>query len=587
MLDLKRLSGEYAMLSYLVTCAERARDVFRRAMVAEDSFTDADCRAAFLALMREPSADATTLLNLARNLLPALGSDADIDKFLGLSDNFAALEHDAFKFSTAAILRENAATLQSMLAQAPTTSPELLLDGQAKAAASAQAKINAVRAALCETSAAPAASAAPSAAIDPALLHIPGFVDELARYSQRTAQRPNLALSFVGALAMLAHLAARKFAGPNDSRPNIYLVSIADSGVGKDWPRKVNRKIAAIEGLKETVKDSLASGQAIEDAIAKTPALLMQMDEFDSVLNVLKDDKGSKTATEAMWRVMLSLFTSSSSFYTKRLKAESARGGGGGKIVYSPSLTILANATPSKFYAALCERALDNGFLARCLVIESDERSDFNFESGMDSRELPPSVVRMLRHLSNLGRRFAGNVEIDPRDITFVPFAEGGQDEAKRVNKEADALYDKARREGDDMAKSVWNRSLELVLKLALLYAISETLGTTNDFAISPAAVNWAWRFVKSLQLRMLEMVAENTAVNPLDEKVQKALRLVKRAGRKGIARAALSRKTHLSSKELDEIEATLLDRDEISVRALPHGANGRAAKLYIALKGK
>jgi len=152
---------------------------------------------------------------------------------------------------------------------------------------------------------------------------------------------------------------------------------------------------------------------------------------------------------------------------------------------------------------------------------------------------------------------------------------------------ESDALYDKAQRDGDCMAMSVWNRSLELVLKLALLYAISESLGTQNDFAISRDAVVWAWRLVKSLQLRMLDMVAENTAANPLDEKVLRALRFIRKAGRKGVTRAALSRKTHLSAKEMDDIEATLLDRDEITVRALPNGANGRAAKLYIVVKGK
>ena len=160
-------------------------------------------------------------------------------------------------------------------------------------------------------------------------------------------------------------------------------------------------------------------------------------------------------------------------------------------------------------------------------------------------------------------------------------------DEAKKVNREADALYNRARHDGDEMAKSVWNRSLELVIKLALLYAISESVGTMNDFAISRTAVAWAWRLVKTLQLRMLDMAAENTAANPLDEKVQKVLRLVRKAGKKGIARSTLSTKAHLSSKELDDIETTLVDRDEIAVSMLPRSANGKTIKLYIAVKGK
>ncbi len=122
-------------------------------------------------------------------------------------------------------------------------------------------------------------------------------------------------------------------------------------------------------------------------------------------------------------------------------------------------------------------------------------------------------------------------------------------------------------------------------MKFALLYAISEGIADRNGFAITKAAVSWAWRLVKTLQLRMLYMVRENTAANPLDEKVQKVLKLVRRAGKKGIQRGSLLRETHLSSKELDEIETTLLEREEITVADLPRGRNGKPAKLYIAIK--
>ena len=70
-----------------------------------------------------------------------------------------------------------------------------------------------------------------------------------------------------------------------------------------------------------------------------------------------------------------------------------------------------------------------------------------------------------------------------------------------------------------------------------------------------------------------------------LDEKLQKALRFIRKAGRKGIARAVLLKKAHLSSREIDEVESTLLDRDEITVSVLPRSTNGKVAKLYIAIK--
>ena len=65
MIDLEKLKGEYTVLSYLVTCAERARDVIRRAPVNESMFTSGENRAAFIALM---AADAIAGAALAKRI---------------------------------------------------------------------------------------------------------------------------------------------------------------------------------------------------------------------------------------------------------------------------------------------------------------------------------------------------------------------------------------------------------------------------------------------------------------------------------------------------------------------------------------
>ena len=588
MIDFGKLKGEYTALAYLVRSADRARDVLRRAAVGESTFTDGDCRTAFLALMRETSDDEALLLGVALRNLPALGDDAATNAFLGLASNPAALEYEAERFSERAMMREHAEAMQQLHAQYGSQQAEFLLDLQQRIIDATNAKIAALRAEfpIIPQDAAEEKGGASGATIDESLLHVPGFIDRVVEYSMLTAQRPNRVLSFAGALALLAHLAGRRFVGPNDARPNIYLIALADSGTGKDAPRKLNRKITHDERIEASVQNGFGSGQGLEDALKRTPALLMQMDEFDTELNVLKDEKGNRQANEATWKVMLTMFSSSGSDYTTRLKAEGARGGGGGEVIYSPSLTIFATAVTSKFYGSLCERALTNGFLARCLVFEVGERGQYNPNSGFSRNDTPEDVRRMVREFSDYRRYLLENRPIDRFDQKDVPFADdAAAAEVEKVNRDADALYDKAVRDGDDMEKAIWCRSVELTLKFALLYAISEGLAEGNGFAISKAAVSWAWRLVKTLQLRMLDMVRENTAANPLDEKVQKVLKLVRKAGKKGVTRSKTLKKAHLMSREMDEIEATLIDRDEIVVRTIS-GANGKSAKLYIAIKG-
>jgi hypothetical protein len=69
---------------------------------------------------------------------------------------------------------------------------------------------------------------------------VPGFVHEVADHTLRTAPYPQPVLAFAGALTLQAFLAGRKVRDVSDSRTNLYVLALANSGAGKDHPRKVN-----------------------------------------------------------------------------------------------------------------------------------------------------------------------------------------------------------------------------------------------------------------------------------------------------------------------------------------------------------
>ncbi len=588
MIDLEKLKGEYTMLSYLVFYAERARDVMRRAMVSDAMFTLDENRTAFAALMQETTEDSTLLFRAAGKSAPAI-DEASYDAFYGLSSNPGALEHEAVNFVREHIAREAAAEMRLAEQMGDGRHLEVVAERLQSIAAEMQARVDALNAQFPNSP--PSADPADANAtflLNESLLHVPGFIDEYVDFCMRAAPRPNRVLAFAGALALLAHLAGRKFIGPNDARPNIYLIALAGSGVGKDFPRTLNRNIAQSERMEISVKDGIGSGQGIEDALVRTPALLLQIDEFDTLLNTLKDARGNTQTNEATWFALLSMFSNSNSNASTRVKSGTQNGGG--IPIYSPSLSALGTAIPDKFYGALCERALTNGFLARSLVFEAGKRSGQNMKSGLGSNPLPSSLAQMVRSLSNIGRRFCDNSPINRSDLIAVDYADGAETAAALVGEKADKLFDKAEKAGNETEKSVWNRSLELVLKLSLLYAISEGIADRNErhsFAISQCAVEWAWKIVKPLQQRMIAMALEHTAAGPTDEKTKKVLRAIRKAGKKGISRSDLSTATGLSSKELDDIEKTLLDRDSIAIDTIPPGRNGKQTKIYLPIKRK
>ena len=98
------------------------------------------------------------------------------------------------------------------------------------------------------------------------LLSIPGFIDD-GRQALDAVGSVSEPWSFRSpvALALLAFLVGRKVQDKRDNRSNIYLIALADSGTGKDHPRKVNFNIAFRAGVAGAIGDAFASGEGLED----------------------------------------------------------------------------------------------------------------------------------------------------------------------------------------------------------------------------------------------------------------------------------------------------------------------------------
>ena len=69
------------------------------------------------------------------------------------------------------------------------------------------------------------------------LLRVPGFIDEVMRYTLDTAPYPEPVLAFAGTLTLQAPLAGRTVRNAMDNRTNLYVLSLANSGIGKDHVR--------------------------------------------------------------------------------------------------------------------------------------------------------------------------------------------------------------------------------------------------------------------------------------------------------------------------------------------------------------
>jgi len=406
------------------------------------------------------------------------------------------------------------------------------------------------------------------------LMDMPGFVNDLAAYTYAIAHRPNRVLAFGAALAMLSHLVGRKYTDRRKTRPNLYLAALADSGVGKDDPRKVNKALAdSIEALDE-VGEQIGSGEGLEDSLFERPNMLYQMDEFDGLLNSLKE---SSPINERIYTYLLTFFSESGTSHALRRKALSqeakeamaanptATAHKPSLKIYNPSLTIFASAIPEHFYKSLSMRALDNGLLARCLVLEAGKRGKAG--DGPFDAPLPPSVLQFAQMTRTRDKMLQWGAKVEPY---VVPDDAGVDAAAKRIRDEADKLYDKAAAKNDAAGKAIWNRGYEITAKLALLYALSENLANP---LITVKGFEWGWRLVQYSSKRMLAMAAAYIATDKEDDDCNRVVRYLSQCKGKKAPRSAIMHDLHFSKKRMDSAEETLVDRNSITVIPGAHGA--------------
>ena len=563
---------ELCVLSHLVQHPSCARRIIDDVAITDDDFNADDRRAVFRRLACEPNSDSVVRLFEARKLLPALAEDDFTDFFLGLAPTTASIRYDFRALVSSTHARDLNREIANIMARA--MEPEVRTTAIAAATKEVDdhyiARRDRISTLSLPTDDAPAPSSATPAddhasryAIDESLLNMPGFVNEVTEFTLQTAHRPNRILAFAGALALLAHLAGRKFFGPRDAFPNLYLIALAESSAGKDHPRKVIKKFAHEMHISSSVVQSFASGQGLEDALLRMPTMLCEFDEFDSVLRELKSDHKGANTQESLWRTLLTVFSTSGSTYSTRIRSTANNKAPGGEIIDHPSFTVFATATPDNFYDALSPRALTGGLLGRCLVFEASKRGEANEDSGLESRGVPFFIKDALSKLVAMHPQFNEREAPPPRRVDYAsPEAKAAM---KRIDAEADALRND--KSVGQMERSVWGRSSEHVLKFALLHAISANV---DNPSITLEAVEWSWRLVKCIQERMMLMAREYSAESEPDAKRLAVLRMIRDAGEKGVMRSDVLKPLHLTSSQLDVIQKTLEESGDIIIDRPP-----------------
>ena len=406
------------------------------------------------------------------------------------------------------------------------------------------------------------------------LLTVPGFINEVANFTMETAPYPNKTLAFAGALALQALLASRKVRTEGDIRPNLYLLALATSGSGKDWPRKVIKAVLARTCHADAVGDAFASGEGIEDALSRSPAKLYLVDEIDQILKSMAS-KSQDSTHRGIEGKLLTLYGAGN---TTHLMRDKARGGDspvvGGGIV-NPHLSMLGTAIPVQFYESFNARMLTNGLLGRMLVLDASGPR----QAGDAKPIEPPDSILSVARWWNRFTPGGGDLALVNPDPLTVPSDTAGRTVLGNFRNELNDKYNSVPEE-DETTRSVLARGHELSGKLALLYACSEN--HLNPL-IGISAAMWATGFVRRQIGQMLTMAKKHGSTSD-DEKTRLKM-LAKMSGSPGrkIAHNELLKTMRMDAKAFRQLITTLIDRGDVDVQT--EMTAGRSAVVYVAKK--
>jgi len=389
------------------------------------------------------------------------------------------------------------------------------------------------------------------------LFRVPGFIEQVMNFTIGNAPYPNVGLAFCGAMALQSFLAGRKVCTPGDLRPNLYLLALASSGTGKDFPRKVNSRVLFEVGMVGALGDKFASGEGIQDALVRNNAMLFQNDEMDGVLRQINLDRENRR--ESIPNILLTLYTSANDVYPVRVKA------GQKETIHidQPHLTLFGTATPQYFYESLSQRMLTNGFFARMIVVDVGRRGPG--QTPGSARHLPASIVETAQWWAEY-RPSTGNLQHAHPEPRVVPLAPEAALALGQLQRTTEAEYDRAEEAKDEVARTAWSRTCENATKLALVYAVSEN---HEDPIIGLPAVEWATAFAMHQTRRQLFLAASYVAENPFHAECLKFLRRLKEFGGQA-ARRQLMRAMHCKAADFDQIISTLVQQGEIAQVEIP-----------------
>ena len=402
-----------------------------------------------------------------------------------------------------------------------------------------------------------------------------GVIAEMMAFMAATAKRPQPVLALGASLCAIGALMGRKYRTESNTRSNLYVVGIAESGAGKNHSRVVINELFRRANLLQYVGgNKIASGSGLLTAIQRQPAILFQLDEFGMFLSAAADRKRSPRYVCEILDLMTELYTTAGTTYFG-IEYASTQHNNAHKAIHQPCACIYGTTTPLHFWQALQAANVADGSLARFLIMQSeDDFPDSNETFGVI--DPPPALLEKLLLIHQGGGKLEGNladvgaieeVMVSPR---VVPMTRAAKAVFRQLDRE---LVEQLRISRGTGYTSILARIEENATKLALIRSVSRDPVNPE---IGKADALWGITLARHCAELTIREAASRVSENQVESHHKRAMQILREAGEAGMTRSDFTRKTQFMDHRQREgvlrtlIEAHLIEQETRQTRGRP-----------------
>jgi hypothetical protein len=351
----------------------------------------------------------------------------------------------------------------------------------------------------------------------------PGLLGGMVEWMTATAVSPQPFLSLGASLCTIGTLAGHKYRLDRpDTRSNLYIIALGDSGSGKDHPRQCVRRVLHDAGLEEHLGgESIMSESGLREAVTDQPRLLYQIDEFGHVIAAALDRRRPMHHLRGIVTLLTTLWSSSTQkvrgadYADKKLRMR--------RTIVEPCVSLYGSTVPRTFWSALQSGNVDDGSLARFLIFESPENYPDKQKPAPITEGLP-EIVAGLTAVA-VGVPVTGNIA----PFVIAPYVVPMDAEAAAADDVLMSEHVKMQRAHEGTAFSpIIARYHEHIRRVALIAAVAENPAQP---VCTGAHIAWATALVRHCQQTLVAGTERYVADNDYEATRKRVLETLRRHG--------------------------------------------------------